>query len=317
MADVRVILYSQQGECLEVSNIKSIELDRDADAPCDGLRLTFYNDKPLGETVSAEVYMDSKKLFFGYVDIQREELMTQGRTSFIYARSSACILTDIEARPTTLYYPSAKAIYKLYIEKYGFSFDIDDVYGKGQYTVSKGTSLFGVLNNFIFSVTGKNIYVSPDNEIKLFDRGEDLYLSGNPFYEKKTINRGNALAYINYKVASADEYNRYYEDRKMSDKGINHLVVKNFSNIPSWQIEKKLSEIMQKANSDYMTYEVRYYDFIYANLFDIAHFRLALDGIYAGADVVAVTYVFNDNGVQTRLRLKINNDSEEINYVDK
>lgn len=317
MADVRVILRLLNGNSIEAKKIKSFELDRDMDAPCDALRLTFISEKSLDEIVSAQVSIDGKKVFFGYVDTQREELTQNGRISFIYARSSSCILTDIEARPTALYYPSAKALFKLYIEKYGFTFDIDDVFGQGPYIVSKGTSLFGLLNKFMFSTTGRNIYVTPDNEIKLFESENDLVLPGNSCYEKKTINRGNAIAYINYKVASADEYNRYYEDKTISGKGITHLVVKNFSSVPSWQVQKTLSEIMEKANRNYITYEIRFNQFISAELCDRVCLRMKTGEIPQGAHVSGITYIFNENGVQTRLKLLKENHSEGINYVDK
>lgn len=317
MVDVKVMLHFLSGERAELKNIRSVELNRESDAACDGLRIYFFSKNMYDEIVDIEVYIDDKKVFFGYVDTQREEINRQGGISFIYARSSACVLTDIEAKPTVLNYPSARFIFDYYIKKYGFTLGMNDLYGDGRYTVSKGTSLFGVLNDFVFSVSGKHIYITPDNEIRLLEEGKNRYITDSPFYEKRIINRGDALAYINYKVSSGANYNRCHKEENISVKGITRSVVKNLSGIEQWQREKVLFDVMKKANKNYLTYELRFYDYLPLNLYDKVYFRFNFDFMINAALVSGITYVVNENGIQTRIKLEVPIESRETDYVDE
>ena len=57
MADLTFALYDLNDCEIELGQLKSYELCRDADAPCDSLRITFINDTTIPEAYRAKAFL--------------------------------------------------------------------------------------------------------------------------------------------------------------------------------------------------------------------------------------------------------------------
>lgn len=317
MADVRFFAFTVNDEKLEIKGVKSFELSRESDAPCDGLRLWFTCDKALDEIYRLEMEINGRLVFNGCCDTQRETLGASGYNCFVYARSSACVLTDSEAKPDSFFSPSARAIFEKYVKDSGFSYDMPETVYSGQYMIAKGTSLFGALDGFVFAVTGKHIYVTPFNEIKLLESERTVCLNSKIISEKRVINRGDLLCGVDYKLSSEENYAHHRVSELMKRKKVAARVMKNLSSLTPIQREQLLSSIMAQANDEYVSYEVDVCGLFSAELCDrIEYSSLAFDDL-GELKLSGITYLYDSNGFHTRLKLIKIADLEELSYVDE
>lgn len=107
MAELSFVCYTPQNEKISVDGVVSYELSKTAQAPADGLRLTFLSDKKLPCINRVLAYDGDELIFNGIADTQRQSVTSTGISCFVYARSTACILLDNEAKPYTYDSPSA------------------------------------------------------------------------------------------------------------------------------------------------------------------------------------------------------------------
>ena len=172
MAEMTFEILTLEGEKIRVNSPLSYEWSRDADAACDGIRLSFLTEKPLGEAVEITAYLNGEKVFFGFADYQSEE----NSRAFVYARSSACILVDNEAPQAAFNAPSAASLYGFYAKPFGFKSRLKRLFTEYEYTVSKGESCYGAINAFASAICSKNVAVSPENELYVPDGKTAFYV---------------------------------------------------------------------------------------------------------------------------------------------
>lgn len=70
---------------------------------------------------------NNKLIFNGYCDCQRTTADERGFETYIYARSSACLLVDNDAFAYTYNRPSAQSLFDAYAKPFGFSYKLDDI----------------------------------------------------------------------------------------------------------------------------------------------------------------------------------------------
>lgn len=317
MADLKFVLFDLEENEVTVGKLLSYELCRESDAPCDGLRLNFVNDNVLPELYKAKAYIGKRCVFNGYVDTQRETVHKNSVECFLYCRSSACLLTDSEAKPFAYTSPSARALYEINIGK-NFKYNLGEVFSDITYQVSKDTSLFGVLNGFVYSVTGENIRVTPNDEIVLLKTDKAVELDKSKIVMlKRIINRGGAISKIDYKINNATDYIYHRISKFMRDKKITASKVSNISTVPDWQRETTLKSAFSTANSDYCGWKITMCGYIDVDLTN----RLIADikGFDSYGDVVVngVTHTFDSNGERTVIDARCVLDLEEMSYVDE
>lgn len=317
MADVEFTFISVGGEKMTVDKIKSFELCRETDAPCDGLRLWLATDKALPEIHRVKMTVNGELIFNGFCDTQRETVSNDGFEGFIYARSSACVLTGIEAKPDSLYYPSARTIYEKYIKDYGFLYALPEVNYSGQYMINKGTSLFGALDGFVFGVTGKHIYINALDEIELLQSNDTVYLGENIISERKSINRGDLLCGIDYKLSSEESYAHHRESELMKRRKATARVMKNLSALTPLQRENALSSAMAQANDEYVVYDIDVSGLFVARLCDKVRYKGVIFEPSGELRIKGIDYIFDSKGYHTRLKLTEKTDLEELSYVDE
>lgn len=317
MADLKFVLYDLAENEVAVGRLLSYELCRETDAPCDGLRLYFINGNILPELYRVKAYIGKRCVFNGYVDTQRETMRNNSVECFLYCRSSACLLTDSEAKPFAYISPSARALYEINIGK-NFKYNLGEVFSDKTYQVSKGTSLFGVLNGFVYSVTGDNIRITPNDEIVLLKTDKAVGLDKSKIVTlKRIINRGGAISKIDYKINNSTDYIYHRISKVMSDKKIAASKVSNISTVPDWQRETTLRSAFSTANSDYCGWKITMCGYVDVDLTN----RLISDikdlDSYGDVVVNGVTHIFDSNGERTVIDARCVLDLEEMSYVDE
>lgn len=311
MADVVFEITDICGKSFFVKNVLSYEFRKDKGVPCDSLRLYYYDDKPMNEFVSIKAYKDKNIVFNGFVDLSQQTENIKGNVCYIYARNSACALVDNEATPFTYYSPSTSALFMSDCNGFGLENKLPELCIDSSYQVAKGVSCFEMLDDFCQIICGKGIMVTPKNEVMLQKSENKLSLDDMKIISKtKSINRGNALANIDYKVRSDTDYVHHRKCNALINKGINRSAKKNLSNIPDWQWDNYLNKIFDKANEKYYVVKLEIEGFFDAKILD----EMVIDD--ESFYISNVCIVMNKNEQKTVLTLCKPFDYEEVTYVD-
>lgn len=305
-----------KGKRFEISNVISFELTSEAGAACDGLRLSFIPDTDIDEIISVKAYSNGELVFNGFCDDQKLAEDKSGSKCFVYARSSASLLVDNEAIPFQYVSPSARQLWLSNAKELGFEFGLPEVYTENTYIVSKGTSCYGAINDFVFSVYGAPIYVTPENVLKVFELGERIKRleSYNVVSLSRVISRSEPISAVDYKINTADSYSYHFKSDFADARGIRRRRLYNLSSIPQWQREKAAQKKIEQSLSDYYSVQAVIAGECDLRLFD----RVELS--FSGSDpeeffVYEKTVSKSGSGEKTAVVLKKNIDGELINYV--
>ena len=299
-----------------VSNVISFELISEAAAACDGLRLCFIPTADIDEIVSVKAYSGETLIFSGFCDDQKLVQNKSGRKCFIYARSSASLLVDNEAVPFQYTAPSARQLCLSNAKELGFECGLPEICTENAYTVSKGTSCYGAINDFVFAVYGAPIYVTPENVLKVYEIGERLKTleSYNVVSLSRIISRSEPISAVDYKISTAEAYSYHFKSDFADARGIRRRRLYNLSSIPQWQREKAAQKKITQSLSEYYSVQA-----VIAGECDLRIFdRVSLcfrDGIPEEFIVHEITVSKDKSGEKTAVVLKKNIDGELMNYV--
>lgn len=310
-------LFDVDGNAVKAQNIISYELISEAGAACDGLRLNFISEKSVGEICVVRAYSNEKLVFNGFCDKQKMKADSSGRTCFIYARSSAALLIDNEAVPCQYSNPSARQLWFSNAKAFGFECFLPEVYSQYNYLVSKGTSCYGAINNFVCAVCGAPVYATPQNELKIYEESKTVKrLDAKRLISLSyVINRSEPISEIDYKINSADNYSYHFKSGFAEKMGIKRSRLYNLSSIPLWQREITAEKKISSALGEYYS--------VLAELSGECDFRL-YDRVSVDFDAFKISGEFyvselvkskNENGEKTSVVLKKKIDGELINYV--
>lgn len=304
-----------QGKRFEISNVISFELTSEAGAACDGLRLSFIPTTDIDEIVSVMAYSDGTLVFNGFCDDQKLVEDKSGHKCFIYARSSASLLVDNEAIPFQYTCPSARQLWLTNAKELGFACGLPEVYTENAYTVSKGTSCYGAINDFVFAVYGAPIYVTPENVLKVFELSEKVKRleSYNVVSLSRIISRSEPISAVDYKINTADSYSYHFKSDFADARGIRRRRLYNLSSIPQWQREKAAQKKIGQSLADYYSVQAVIVGACDLRLYDRVEFSFS--GAPEEFFVYEKTVSKNASGEKTAVVLKKNIDGELINYV--
>ncbi len=314
MAEISFRLYTSD-KMLIPGELLSWEIRRDISAPCDSVSLRFKCEAGQDELERAEAYADGRLIFSGFCDLQREEKKGEHCECFVYARSAACLLVDNEAEPYTYESPTARALFNINAEKYGFSFCMEDVGCSGRYVVNKGRSAYSAINGLVEAVSGKRVTVTPELELRAGGDGRRLTVSPESILrDRKSVCRGSAISRIDYKTADGSAYSHHIKSRSLERKGISKSRKVNLSSLYEWQQALELKNMLKSAAQEYFSRELTLEGTQDIQLYD----RLLVDGEIGGEDyyVCSACSVFDRRGERTVVRLTRDIDLEEIIYVD-
>ncbi len=306
------------GNEIDIKNIFEFNLTQTAGIPCDCLSFYFKNKTPIDEIVYVKAYQDKKIIFNGFCDCQKMTQAQDGFEIFIYSRSSASLLVDNEAEPFTYNKPTANQLYFNYAKDFGFTSCLPDIYSNDKYEVAKGSSCFGAINQFVYLKSGKNIYVSPDNEIGLYEQTK----SKNNFDKYKiisfaaTVNRSEPISCINFKQTLGESGYRLHTKSEISDAiAIKRNQYINLSALPQWQREYIILQKLRSSYEDYKTLELIVSGAVEENLYQSFSFNLQ-EIEYDDYVLMEKKYIFDEKGERTKLLLKKSIKIEGITYVD-
>lgn len=313
---MKIIATALDNSAFEPSDILFCELVKSVDAPCDGLSVKFRSREIPPELNSIKAFDKSRIVFNGFVDTQSAEICSDGFTVTVYARSSACLLVDNEAQPQTLFMPCFSQLFLMFAKPFGFKNKTGKLFSDVSYNIQKGTSCYGAMNNFVYAFSGRNLTVTPENEIKILKPSENqrnlesLRIAG----AKQIINRGELISDIVYKINGSDSYSYHLESRSASEKGISRKRLINLSGLPPWQRESSAHKRLCSSFSEYNQLEVTLVGCNYFSLLERVVYPSFCNGEYL---VSRLVFTQDENKMQTKLLLYREIDAKEINYVDK
>ena len=316
MAALTVLLYDLNGDEVEGAVLLSYVFNREDGVPCDSLLLRLESEETLPEINTVKAFYHNEPLFNGTCDCQRETIDSDGRRTLLHARSSASFLTDNEATPRTLTKPTAHTLFLLNAQSYGFQYALPELYCPADYTVTKGTSCFHAIDNFVFALTNRHIAVSPDDRLSI-PKGENCLLLDEAavLSECKITDRGSVVSEIDYKTENDYGYAHHIVSCFAQQRGIQRSKAVSLSALPYWQQNAALSGQLKTAAAHYERLEVKLLGCHLPALYDRITYPSRLGLRPEDYHVTAVTVTENADGVQTALQLSKQIDLEEITYV--
>lgn len=310
-------LFDINGNTFEAEEIISYELISEAEAPCNGLRLSFFCKKNIGEISIVRIYRNDKLIFNGFCDKQKITFSESDRICFIYARSSASLLVDNEAIPCQYENPSARQLWFLNAKDLGFKMNLPELYSESSYLVSKGTSCYGAINNYISAVLGAPVYVTPENVLEIYEKSKAVKRLDN--YDilslSYVIDRSKPISEVDYKINSSDNYLYHFKSDFVQKMGIKRKRMLNLSSIPLWQREMNVEKMIETSLEEYYSVSAVILGESDLEIYD--RVVLDFDEYFSNEEFYVSELVFckNENGEYTTVLLKKKINGEMVNYV--
>lgn len=315
MAYVKFVFTTIDENTFEAENVVSYELRCDKDAPCDSLRLYFKPKETLAELVDVKAYCDSDLIFNGFVDVQKENVFSNDKVCYVYARSTASVLVDNQAMPCTYYSPTAYAIFSKNCRDFSFDCCLPKLISDSYYQVKNGCSCFDAINDFVNAVSGENVRITPDNKVTILNCKGKINLDNcDVINGEKIINRGTALSKVDYKIFNDNDYKYHRLSRFAQERKINRTIIKNLSAESDFQKEKILNCVISNANENYHTYRIELAGYVKVELMDcLVSSKLDfLDNVF----VSSIRHSLDSFGEKTVILAYKKYDFKEISYVD-
>ena len=307
-------LRQMNGKILRIERLKEFCFTQTYGVACDSLWAYFFSQTPVDEIVSIRGYENQKLIFNGFCDCQREREDKNGYEIYFYARSSASVLVDNEAMPLSYNKPSANQLCFNIARGMGFNSSLPNIYSETKYEVTKGTSCYGAISQYVLLISGKSIGVTPNNEIRIIDYSDNV-LNLNKYQVVSavhTINRSEPYLEIAFKKSNAQpDYCVHTKSRLGEKVGINKSMLINLSSLPQWQRENTVLERLKSSYKDYKVLQVTISGYVGEGLLQRFNYKEYND--YALSEK---RYFCNKNGEFTAMTLKKRTDIKEITYVD-
>lgn len=313
---MKFILEDKNENRITPEQVLSYVWSADANAACDGLRLTFLCGENMPQIYRVYVYDGEDCVFNGYADVQKVTMDASGCSCFLYARSSACLLVDNEAQPVSLVQPTSHQIFSCFAKEFGFENALPETAVDTLYLVQKGTSCFGVLHDFIQNACGSNVYVNAQNELCVYQTGSRLIVPQEQILSFSRITeRGAPVSSYYYKIDSSEPYLHRLTSGYLNQAAIQRRRYVNLAAYPAGQRERLLKQKMYEKAQSYDCLEMTVQGEVTVPLFA----SLQSDGTqlqaYAGYLLYARELSGSSSGVQTKLNFKKKVDLQEVAHV--
>lgn len=316
---MRIAVKTVEDKEYGLEHITELNFTQTAEAACDCFSAVFKSNIPIGEIVTVQVFDKDKLVFSGYCDMQRISEDKDGFEVYFYARSCASILVDNEAEPFTYNKPTAKQLCFTFAEPFGFTCDLPEIAIEQKYEVAKGTSCYGAISRFVELTAGKQIYVTPQNRIRLREKSGDIKDFGRYkiLSAKSVINRSEPLSQICFKRASSSTGYRLHTaagaqaDFKLCER----KQYVNLSSLEQWQREYAVLQRLKNSYKNYKILEITVSGYVEEDLYQRFSYSSKI-GDFEDYILTEKKYTIDKNGSVTRLTLKKEFDVKEITYVD-
>lgn len=311
-------LTDVNGRKVAIDRFTELCFTQTAGVACDSLWAAFVMDSDIEEICTVKLYINHQLVFSGFCDCQKTTYSTSGFEIYFYARSTACILVDNEAEPYTYQHPSAKQLCFSLAEKTGFSNSLPDISSTEQYEITKGTSCYGAIGQFVQLLTGRYIHITPDNNIELLSQSREIkVLNDYPILSlTETINRSEPLSQIQFKQSSSQEkYNLHTKSMLCDSIGISRTKFINLNSLPRWQRDNTVLLKLKSSFEDYKTLEATVSGYAGEPLLQRFNCNMK-QKTYNDYILTQRKYICTKKGTITKLTLKKQMDIKEITYVD-
>ncbi len=316
---MKIIVNTIDDKEYELENLIEFNFNQTVGAACDCFSAVFKSGATIGEIVTVKVYENSILLFNGYCDSQRTKEDSKGFEIYFYARSSASILVDNEAQPFTYNKPTANQLCFTFAKPLGFECKLPFIKSDDKYEVTKGTSCFGAIGQFVSLTDGGEIYVTPQNTIKLYEKSSDIKVlnSYKILSACSVINRSEPLSEILFKrTSSSAGYKLHTKAQVKDDLRLNERrQYVNLTSLPQWQREYAVYERLKASFESYKILEVTVAGYVSEKLYQRFSYNSKI-GDFEDYILVEKKYTSDERGKLTRLTLKKEIDLKEITYVD-
>ncbi|MGN1112367.1 MAG: hypothetical protein ACI4RP_04100, partial [Acutalibacteraceae bacterium] len=209
---VEVFLIGQDGERKALGGVLGFTLNRELGA-ADDLTVRLC-DNEVGNVKASriELRIDGGVEFSGIIDEAAAYENSGGSAAAIYARSTAGILLDNEAKPVDYKNADSALIARNHIEPFGLECVCED---NGEYTdmsIYKGVSHWQVIKSFCRRCYGTEPFVNGEGKVVLYERDglDELFFcnGGGIEYSSAVVNKKyfRLISSVYKKAAGREEY---------------------------------------------------------------------------------------------------------------
>lgn len=302
----------------EIDSIISYSWSSDIGAACDGLRLYFLNNDSdyEADAYRIRVYDGTDCVFFGYVDTEKNTFEADGVVCFIYARSTACLLVDNEAKPVTLVSPTSTQLFETFAKDFGFSNGLEEASSDSSYMIQKGTSCFGAVNDFMSDINGGGVYVDSSNTLRTYKSGNELKIPDEIILSYSVITeRGEPVSELFYKIESGESYRHCLSSDYLSGENMTRRRYFNASSYPAGQREKVLRQKLYSLSEGYRQLQLNVQGAVTAPLYSRFVSGQGQDKRFNGYVLFQRVIEGSEKGETTKLVFRKEIDLQEVMYV--
>lgn len=304
------------GEKKEIDTLISYSWTSDISAACDGLRLYFLWDGEIQPVYRVRVFKEQDCVFLGYADTQKITYDSDGCVCFIYARSSACLLVDNEAEPVTLISPTSTQLFETFAEEFGFRNGLEQIQRDSVYMIQKGTSCFGVIQDFMADASGAGIYVDSTNTIRVYKNSNKVKIQQDRIISESFITeRGEPVSDLYYKIESKEPYRHCITSQSLKQEQIARRRYFNTSSYPVGQRERVIRQKLYSISGRYQRMEMTVQGTVTAPLYSrLAPYSDQPDD-YCDYILEQRVLTGSEKGETTKLVFRKDIDLQEVMYV--
>ena len=316
---MKIVVNTIDDRKYTIENLLELNFTQTVGVACDCFSAAFKSNTAIGEIVTVKVYEKDVLMFNGYCDNQKISEDKNGFEIYFYARSTASLLVDNEAQPFTYNKPTANQLCFTFAKPLGFECELPSIKSDEKYEVTKGTSCFGAISRFVSLTNGGQIYVTPQNSIKLYEKSSDIKSlnSYRILSACAVINRSEPLSEILFKRTSSSLGYKLHTKAQVNEalKLNERRQYINLTSLPQWQREYAVYERLKASFENYKTLEVTVAGYASDNLYQRFSYS-SKTGEFEDYILTEKKYTSDKTGQQTRLTLKKEIDIKEITYVD-
>lgn len=173
---------------------------------------------------------------------------SEGGEYSILARSDGFVLFQTEARPAVYEKPAFGDIAAFHLVPHNIKFSESAVRCPGEFAVKSGATEWEVIENFCLAVAGKRPFADGSGMIYSGEKLSDnvILFSDNILSVKLQKNGETAVRTVHYKPDRIGDY-KFFVTNGSQNAVCGSEKYENLSNLPHWQGESRLNQILKSS----------------------------------------------------------------------
>lgn len=174
------------------------------------------------------------------------------------ARSGGFALRQSEARPAVYEKPTFGDICSFHVAPHGMDYEFDNACCDGVFSVTAGMTEWEAVESFCADVSGVRPYVDSSGAVRcgrVLPEGEVLF-DDNILSVRLVRSGESAVKTVFYKPEKTQDY-KFYLNSESERADIGAVRFENLSNLPPWQGQSRLNQILKNSlrNAEMLTVE--------------------------------------------------------------